>query len=101
MNPLRSPARAASRLSGAAFATLLLIALMMGANHVAARVAFDHGVDVATAVSFRSTATAIVVTLLVLLQGVPRGLNARHRRGLAAIGLLIVATVMWLGLRRG
>ncbi len=89
MNSLRSPARAASRLSGAAFATLLLIALMMGANHVAARVAFDHGVDVATAVSFRSTATAIVVTLLVLLQGVPRGLNARHRRGLAAIGLLI------------
>ncbi len=42
-------------LSGAAFATLLLIALMMGANHVAARVAFNHGVDVATAVVFRST----------------------------------------------
>ena len=30
-------------LSNAAFATLLLIALMMGANHVAARLAFDHG----------------------------------------------------------
>lgn len=35
-------------LSGTAFATLLLIALMMGANHVAARVAFNNGVDVAT-----------------------------------------------------
>ena len=34
-------------LSGAAFATLLLIAVMMGANHVAARVAFNNGVDVA------------------------------------------------------
>ena len=32
----------------AAFMTLLLIALMMGANHVAARIAFNHGVDVAT-----------------------------------------------------
>ena len=32
-------------LSGTAFATLLLIALMMGANHVAARIAFNSGVD--------------------------------------------------------
>jgi hypothetical protein len=39
------------KLSGTAFATLLLIALMMGANHVAARLAFNHGVDVATAVA--------------------------------------------------
>ena len=41
-------------LNGTAFATLLLIALMMGANHVSARIAFNHGVDVATAVVFRS-----------------------------------------------
>ena len=52
------PARA---LSTAAFATLLLIAALMGANHVAARMAFNHGVDVPTAVSFRSGATALVV----------------------------------------
>ena len=39
---------AGAALPGAAFATLLLIALMMGANHVAARMAFDHGLDVAT-----------------------------------------------------
>ena len=37
-------------ISAGAFATLLLIALMMGANHVAARIAFNNGVDVATAV---------------------------------------------------
>ena len=78
-----------TRLSPAAFATLLLIALMMGANHVAARLAFDHGVDVLTAVSLRSGITALVVGLLVLLQGVPRTLTARHRRALPAIGLLI------------
>ncbi|MCB1998765.1 MAG: DMT family transporter [Burkholderiaceae bacterium] len=78
-----------TRLSPAAFATLLLIALMMGANHVAARLAFDHGVDVLTAVTFRSGVTALVVGALVLWQGVPRRLTARHRRALPAIGLLI------------
>jgi drug/metabolite transporter (DMT)-like permease len=76
-------------LSGGAFATLLLIAFMMGANHVAARVAFDHGVDVATAVSVRSTVTALVVAALIALQRVPLTLTRRHRRALAAIGLLV------------
>ncbi len=81
-----TPARA---LSGTAFATLLLIALMMGANHVAARLAFNNGVDVATAVAVRSVVTAIVVSLLVIMQGVSLAINARHKRFLPAIGLLI------------
>ncbi len=76
-------------LSGSAFATLLLIALMMGANHVAARLAFDHGVDVATAVSFRSAITAMVVGLLAVVQRVPVRLTVRNRRALPAIGLLV------------
>ena len=76
-------------LSGTAFATLLLIALMMGANHVAARVAFNNGVDVATAVVFRSGITACVVSVLVLFQGVRINFNARQRRVLPVIGLLI------------
>ena len=79
----------AAVLSGTAFATLLLIALMMGANHVAARMAFDNGVDVATAVSFRSSVTAVVVGLLLVLQRVPVRLTARHKRGLLAIGVLV------------
>ena len=76
-------------LSGTAFATLLLIALMMGANHVAARVAFNNGVDVATAVAVRSTVTALVVALVVFINRVPLQLTARHRRFLPLIGLLI------------
>jgi drug/metabolite transporter (DMT)-like permease len=76
-------------LSGTAFATLLLIALMMGANHVAARVAFNNGVDVATAVVFRSGITACVVFALVWMQGVRITFTARHRLVLPAIGLLI------------
>jgi drug/metabolite transporter (DMT)-like permease len=82
-------AQGATALSGTAFATLLLIALMMGANHVAARLAFNHGVDVATAVSVRSGVTAAVVTLLVLIYRVPLRWSARHRRALPAIGGLV------------
>lgn len=76
-------------LSGAAFATLLLIALMMGANHVAARMAFDHGLDVATAVAVRSGVTALVVSGLVIAQHVPLRLQSRHYRSLPLLGLLI------------
>jgi drug/metabolite transporter (DMT)-like permease len=81
--------QAKSTLPPTAFATLLLIALMMGANHVAARVAFNHGADVATAASIRSVVTALVVGLLVLLQGVPVRLTARHRHALPGIGALV------------
>ena len=76
-------------ISGTAFATLLLIALMMGANHVAARIAFNNGVDVATAVVFRSSVTALVVMAILGIQHVQLRFTARHKRMLLAIGLLI------------
>lgn len=76
-------------LTGTAFATLLLIAFMMGANHVAARLAFEHGVDVPTAVAFRSGVTALVVALLLRVYRVPVRLTARHRKALPAMGLLV------------
>jgi drug/metabolite transporter (DMT)-like permease len=72
-----------------AFSTLMLIALMMGANHVAARVAFNNGVDVATAVVFRSVVTTLVITALLFVQRVPVAFNARQRRFLPLIGLLV------------
>lgn len=76
-------------LSPQAFATLLLLACMFAGNHIAARVAFDHGVNVITAVAVRSLATAVVVTLLVALQRVPAAFSARHRRFMPLIGLLV------------
>jgi drug/metabolite transporter (DMT)-like permease len=76
-------------LSGLAFATLLLIALMMGANHVAARLAFNNGVDVATAVVFRSCVTVLVLAGILLVQRVPLHFTQRHQRMLPLIGLLI------------
>ena len=76
-------------ISGTAFATLLLIAVMMGANHVAARIAFNNGVDVATAVVFRSTVTALVIVAILVAQGVRVRFTRRHKQMLPAIGLLV------------
>jgi drug/metabolite transporter (DMT)-like permease len=76
-------------LSSVAFATLLLIALMMGANHVAARIAFNDGVDVATAVVFRSCVTVLVLAVILWVQRVPLHFTPRHKRMLPLIGLLI------------
>lgn len=76
-------------LSPQALLTLLLVACMFGATHVAARVAADHGVDVATAVAVRSLATAAVVALPVRRHRVPLALNARQRRVMPAIGVLV------------
>ena len=76
-------------LSATAFTTLLLIAFMMGANHVAARLAFNAGVDVATAVMARSLITAAVVGVIVALLRVRQSFTPRHRRMLPVIGLLI------------
>ena len=76
-------------LSATAFATLLLVAFMMGANHVAARFAFNNGVDVITAVSSRSALTALVVGLILWQQKVQIQISARHKKYLPIIGGLI------------
>ena len=76
-------------LTGTAFATLLLIALMMGANHVAARFAFNNGLDVVTAVSFRSSVTALVVGVLLWRSQVSWSTTARQKKFLLTIGGLI------------
>ncbi len=84
-----STQRPTRAISGAAFATLLLIAFMMGANHVAARLAFNNGADVVTAVIVRSSITALVIAAILLVQRVPLALQPRHKIFLPAIGLLI------------
>jgi drug/metabolite transporter (DMT)-like permease len=70
-------------------ALLLLIgvACMFGANHVAARLAFDHGLDVATAVTVRSLATAAVVAALVPWRPSALALTPKQWK---AMGLIVV-----------
>jgi drug/metabolite transporter (DMT)-like permease len=76
-------------LSGAAFGTLLLIAFMMGANHVAARTAFNHGVDVVTAVTVRSVVTALVLALILWQHKVAFQVPPQQRKYMGVIGVLI------------
>jgi drug/metabolite transporter (DMT)-like permease len=89
-------APATKALSTTAFLTLLLIALMMGANHVAARFAFNDGVDVATAVAVRSSITAVVVALLVQAAALSKQLQGQARRAMPWVGLLIAGQSLCL-----
>ena len=89
MSSPHSPSLSLPSLTLTGFLTLLLIAFMMGANHVAARTAFNNGVDVVTAVTFRSTVTAIVVALILWQQKVVLQVNSRQRKFLLFIGGLI------------
>jgi hypothetical protein len=79
-----------------AFATLVLIACLMGGNHVAARMAFEHGVDVVTAVAVRSVVTALAVGVLVRLSRVSVSMNARQRGAMVLIGALVALQSVWL-----
>jgi len=76
-------------LSRTAFLTLLLIAVMMGANHVSARFAFNDGVSVTTAVIFRSGVTALIITLLLISQRASLRVQGRALAFMPLIGSLV------------
>ena len=68
---------------------LMLVASVFAANHIAARLAFDHGTSVSAAVAVRSGLTALVMVVLLRMQGLPLTLpRATLARGLG-IGLLV------------
>jgi len=68
---------------------LLLIAVTFASNHVAARLAFDHGANVTTAVAVRSFGTALFVLVLLRRSGVAIRMPMPTLRRAAAIGVLI------------
>lgn len=70
-------------------ALLLGIATTFGANHVAARLAFDHGTNVLTAVTVRSIGTGLAVLAMLLAAGVPFALAHTTRMRALMIGLLL------------
>lgn len=86
-------ARALSRL---AFATLFFVAFLVGANHVAARLAFNHGADVATAAFMRSAGTAVATGILLVTGRVALRASAHERRVLLFIGFLVGIQSLWL-----
>lgn len=73
----------------AAVLTLLAISTTFGANHVAARVAFDHGASVATAVFARSGVTALVLLVLLRVWGVSMTLPRMTLAKSLFVGLLV------------
>ncbi len=94
--PAPSPRPGAAPLDLRSFVTLLTLAWVFGANHVAARVAFEHGVDVATAVAVRSLGTALVVALIVRTMALPAAVPHHQRRALAAVAALITVQSLCL-----
>jgi drug/metabolite transporter (DMT)-like permease len=68
---------------------LMFLASVFAANHIAARIAFDHGASIAAAVTVRSGVTALAIVALLRLQTVSMALpRATLLRGLG-IGLLV------------
>lgn len=68
---------------------MLIVAVVFGGNHIAARLAFDHGVTVTTAVAFRSAVTALAVLPLLLAFRVPLALPALTLRRALVIGAVL------------
>ena len=78
-----------SSISLTAFFMLILIAAVMGANHVAARFAFNDSVDVVTAVFFRSVVTAVIIFMLLLRRGISMKVSKEYHVAFLIIGTLI------------
>jgi drug/metabolite transporter (DMT)-like permease len=68
---------------------LLVIALAFSLNHIAARIAFDHGVTVATGVVFRSGGTALAVLGLLFALRTPLALPTATLARALAIGVIV------------
>jgi len=70
-------------------AILLVIATFFALNHVAARIAFDHGTSVVTGVVFRSGGTALALLALLFFLRTPIRLAALTTRRALMIGAII------------
>jgi drug/metabolite transporter (DMT)-like permease len=68
---------------------MLVIATIFGSNHIAARVAFEHGTNVTTAVVIRSAGTALFVLVLLLVSGASLKIGRQTSRHAMVVGLLL------------
>jgi drug/metabolite transporter (DMT)-like permease len=76
---------------GTAVLILLGVATAFASNHLCARIAFDHGASVLTAVSVRATFTALLLLVLMRLQGVAVSIPRELRSKTLLAGLLIAS----------
>lgn len=75
---------------GTGIVILLGVSSSFAANHVAARLAFDHGASVASGILVRAAGTALVLFLLMRIQNVALALP-RELRGQALLAGVLVA----------
>lgn len=68
---------------------LLAVALSFASNHISARISFDQGTSVSTAVAVRSVFTAVLVFVLMRIQGVSLTMAKATRVRAAIIGVLL------------
>jgi len=76
---------------GTGIVILLGVGSAFASNHLCARIAFDHGASVATAVSVRATFTALLLLTLMRVQGV-RIAIPRELRGRTLLAGILIAT---------
>lgn len=76
---------------GLAIVILLGVASAFASNHLCARIAFDHGASVATGVSVRASFTALLLFVVMRLQGVPMAVP-RGLRGRTVLAGILIAT---------
>ena len=70
---------------------LLGVGFAFAANHLAARIAFDHGASVAAGVATRATSTALVLLLTMRVQGIALSIP-RRLRGWSLLAGVLIAT---------
>jgi len=74
---------------GVGILLLLACSTLFASNHVAARIAFDHGASVAAAVALRAAGTALVLFCMLRIQGIPLTLPRALRRPALVAGVLV------------
>ena len=75
----------------AGVALLIGIATLFASNHLAARIAFDHGTGVVTAVAVRSASTALAVAVLLGATGTAWRLRGATLGRATALGVVLAA----------
>jgi len=75
----------------AGVALLIGIATLFASNHIAARIAFDHGTGVVTAVAVRSASTALAVAVLLGATGTAWRLRGATLGRATALGVVLAA----------
>lgn len=75
---------------GLGIVMLIGVASCFASNHLCARITFDHGTSVATAVSVRATFTSLLLLAMMRMQRIPMAIPRELRPKLLLAGVLVL-----------